>query len=236
MDEFVDRANGIKPGHRMSRPVLSPLQRAHAWLDLVFVDHGFLRLFYSNRHKVTDRLWRSAQPSPSGLRREKRRGIRTILCVRGGFPFRPWPLEQEACERLGLALHKVSIRAREAPYKTDLLALVDLLSKISYPVLVHCKSGADRSGFVAAVYLLAIEERSVDEAFAQLSLRFGHLRTSRAGILHEVIKAYRDEGAARGLDFKQWLETAYDRDAISARFKPRPFATAIVDQLLRREG
>nr|HML28556.1 tyrosine-protein phosphatase [Hyphomicrobium sp.] len=189
-----------------------------------------------NRHRVTERLWRSAQPSPNGLRREKRRGIQSVLCVRGGFPFRPWPLEQEACERLGLALHKVSIRGRDAPFKTELLALVDLLSAIQYPALVHCKSGADRSGFVAAVYLIAIEGRSADEALAQLSLRFGHLRTSRAGILCEVIKAYRDEGAARGLDFKKWVETIYDRDAVIARFQPRPFATAIVDQLLRREG
>lgn len=236
MDELVDRANGIAATGRVSRPMLTTGERARAWFDLVFVDHGILRLCYSNRHRVVSRLWRSAQPTPGGLRREKRRGIRTVLCVRGGFPFRPWPLEQEACERLGLDLHKVSIRGREAPFKEDLLALIDLFSSIEYPALVHCKSGADRSGFVAAVYLIAVEGRRADDAMAQLSLRFGHLRSSRAGILGEVIKAYRTDGEARGLDFRQWVETCYDRDAVTANFQPRPIATAIVDRLLRREG
>lgn len=236
MDELVDRANGIGTKGCVPRPVLTPAERVRAWLELVFVDHGLLRQFYPNRHQVDQWLWRSSQPTPGGLRRERRRGIRTVLCVRGGFPFRPWPLEQEACERAGLELHKVSIRGREAPYKDDLLALIDLLLSIEYPALVHCKSGADRSGFVAAVYLMAIRGRSADEALAQLSLRFGHLRSSRAGILGAVIKAYRDEGAARGLDFRRWVETCYDRDAVTARFQPRPFATAIVDRLLRREG
>ncbi len=236
MDELVDRKSGLRSGRMAYQRVLSPVERAHAWLDLLFADHGLLRLFYSNRHRVTERLWRSAQPTPHGLRREKRRGMRTIICVRGHFPFRPWPLEEEACRTLDLDLYKVHIRGREAPDKSELLALIDLLSSVEYPVLIHCKSGADRSGFVAAVYLLAIERRSAAEALAQLSLRYGHLRSSRAGILSEVITAYRDEGVARGLDFRQWVETSYDREAVIKRFRPRPFATAITDRLLRREG
>ncbi len=236
MDELVDRANGGINGRIAYQPALSRKERALAWLDLLFLDHGLLRLFYSNRHRVTERLWRSAQPTPHGLRREKRRGIRTILCVRGYSPFRPWPLEEEACRKLGLDLHRVHIRGRDAPKKSELLALIDLLSSVQYPVLVHCKSGADRSGFVASVYLLAIEGRSVEEALAQLSLRYGHLRSSRAGILREVLKAYRDDGAAHGLDFRQWVEAAYDRNAVIKGFRPRPFVTAIADQLLRREG
>jgi protein tyrosine/serine phosphatase len=185
---------------------------------------------------VTDRFWRSAQPTPGDLRREKRRGIRTILCIRGGFEFRPWALEEEACRELGLDLHRVSIRARVAPDKNNLLKLIDLLSSIEYPALIHCKSGADRTGFVAAVYLLAIERRSVDEALAQLRLRYGYLRSSRAGILREVIKTYRDEGVTAGLDFRQWVATGYDRYDVIKRFRPRPFASAIADQIFRREG
>ncbi len=236
MDELVDRTSSIRRSKLTARHKLSPLERARAWVDLILTDHGFLRLVYLNRHRVSDRVWRSAQPTPFGLRREKQRGIRTIVCVRGSFPFRPWPLEQEACERHDLDLYKMHIRGREAPEKSELLALVDLLETAEYPMLIHCKSGADRSGFVAAVYLLAIEGRPPAEALAQLSLWYGHLPSSRAGILREVIKAYRDEGAARGLDFRQWVETGYDRDAVIQRFKPRAFAIAITDVILRREG
>lgn len=236
MDNLVDSSTNIRTNRPESLPKLSPLQRTFAWLDLMVLDHGVLRFFYGNRHRVTSQLWRSAQPTPFDLHREKQRGIRTIICVRGSYPFRPWPLEVEACRELGLDLHKVNIRAREAPTTADLLSLMDLFSEIEYPALIHCKSGADRSGFVAAVYLLAVEGRTADEAMRQLSLRFGHLRTSRAGIVGEVIRAYRDDGEARGLGFRQWIETEYDRDDITRRFEPRRFASAIVDQILRREG
>jgi protein tyrosine/serine phosphatase len=213
----------------------TPAQRAHAWIDLLLFDHGVLRLFYRNRHKVTDRVWRSAQPAPADLKCEKARGVRSIVCVRNGYAFGSWPLEKEACERLELGLHKVNIRGRLAPSRAEMLELIDLLASIEYPALIHCKSGADRSGFVAAVYLLAVEGRSAGEAVKQLSWRYGHLRHSRAGILGEVIDAYRRGGGARGISFRQWIETEYDPHAIARGFKPKPIATAVADMLLRRE-
>jgi protein tyrosine phosphatase (PTP) superfamily phosphohydrolase (DUF442 family) len=225
----------ISRSGQTSSPLESPLRRACAWIDLLILDHGLLRLIYANRQRVTPRLWRSAQPTPGDLRREKARGLKTVICVRSGPTLASWPLEREACETLGLELHKVNIRGREAPRKGDLLALLDLFSEIEYPVLIHCKSGADRTGFICAVYLLAIEGRGPEEAAAQLSWRYGHLRRSRAGILGEVIDAYRRDGASRGVAFRQWVETGYDPQAIARAFRPRLFSTAIADFLLRRE-
>src|SRR5262245_19851343 len=220
---------------RMLTTLRSPFQRAYAWIDLLLVDHGLLRLIYANRHMVTPRVWRSAQPTPGDLRREKARGLKTVVCVRSGRGLPSWPLEREACKSLGLGLHRLNIRGRQAPRKSDLLALLDLFSTIDYPVLIHCKSGADRTGFICAVYLIAIEGRRPEEAAAQLSLYYGHLRNSRAGILDEVIDAYRREGAARGFTFRQWVETGYDPRAIASTFRPKPLATAFADAILRRE-
>jgi protein tyrosine/serine phosphatase len=219
-----------------SRSLKHRLRRAYAWIDVLFIDHGLLRLIYANRHMVTPRVWRSAQPTPRDLRREKARGLKTVICVRSGLACSSWPLEREACESLGLDLHRVNIRGREAPRKGDLLALLDLFSAIEYPALIHCKSGADRTGFIAAVYLMAIEGRGPEEASAQLSLRYGHVRRSRAGILGAVIDAYRREGAPRGVSFRQWVETGYDPQAIARAFRPSSLAMAISDLLLRREA
>ncbi len=126
---------------------------------------------------------------------------------------------KEACERLQLDLHKVSIRARQAPRKKALLELIDLLASLNYPVLIHCKSGADRTGFVTAVYLIAIERRPVNVALDQLALRFGHLRFSRAGILREVIEDFGRHRDAVGLDFRSWVETRYVADEVALRFR-----------------
>ncbi len=210
-------------------------RRAYAWTSLLLVDHGLLRLFYANRHMVTPTVWRSAQPTPGDLRREKARGLKTVVCVRSGFGLAAWPLEREACEALGLNLYTVNIRGRQAPPKSDLLALLDLFASIEYPVLIHCKSGADRTGFICAVYLMAIEGRDPKEASKQLSWYYGHWRSSRAGILDEVIDAYQREGAARGFTFRQWVETDYDPEAIARSFRSKPLATAFAEVLLRRE-
>jgi protein tyrosine/serine phosphatase len=159
-----------------------------------------------------------------------------VVCVRGGRAFGSWPLEKEACERLQLDLHKVAIRARQAPRKQDLLDLIDLLSSLSYPALIHCKSGADRTGFVAAVYLIAVEGRSLDEAKQQLSLRFGHLRYSRAGVLRQAIEAYGRDRGADSMDFRTWVDCLYDPDEVALRFRARSFAVAFTERLFRREG
>jgi protein tyrosine/serine phosphatase len=42
-------------------------------------------------------------------------------------------------------------------------------------VLIHCQSGADRTGLVAAIYEYAVAARPAEEAEEQLSLRYGHV-------------------------------------------------------------
>src|SRR5215813_11263953 len=98
------------PRKRVSSAIESPLRRAYAWIDLLLFDHGLIRLIYANRHMVTPRVWRSAQPTPRDLRWEKARGLKTVICVRSGRALGIWPLEREACETHGLDLHKVNIR------------------------------------------------------------------------------------------------------------------------------
>src|SRR5262245_64821121 len=124
------RQSGTARSGQMPRALESPLRRAYAWIDLLVFDHGLIRLIYRNRHMVTPRVWRSAQPTPGDLRREKARGLKTVVCVRSGRGLPSWPLEREACKSLGLGLHRLNIRGRQAPRKSDLLALLDLFSTI----------------------------------------------------------------------------------------------------------
>ncbi|MCA1953031.1 MAG: tyrosine-protein phosphatase [Hyphomicrobiales bacterium] len=220
---------------RWNRAIETPGERLRAWLDLLIVDHGVLRLFHLNRHRVGRRLWRSAQPSPRDIARLAREGLRTIVNLRGGRAHGAWQLEKDAAQRHGITIVDLVLRSREAPDRATLLALPDFFAGLAYPALAHCKSGADRAGLFAALYLLVVEKAEAARALRELSLRKGHFRYAQTGILDAFLEAYRDEGEARGKAFMDWVREDYDPEALKARFRPRPLASLVVDLVLRRE-
>ncbi len=217
------------------RPLTGRSQRVRAWLNMLFVDHGVLRLMYLNRHRVTQHFHRSAQPGPHDIDHFARDGIRTIVNLRGGRENGAWPLQREACERNGIALAEITLRSRAAPDKETLLALPDFFSGMAYPALAHCKSGADRAGLFAALYLLVHEGRPVAEAKAQLALKYGHVRLAKTGMLDAFLEAYEREGEARGLSFGAWVRDVYDPARVEAEFHAGFWSSLLVDRLLRRE-
>ncbi len=221
---------------RWDRPLATRWDRWRAWANMVFVDHGIFRLAYLNLHRVDDRLWRAAQPAPPQIARIARAaGLRTIVTLRGGREFGAWPLQKEAAERLGLALEEFTLRSRAAPDRETILALRDFFGRVAYPALVHCKSGADRAGFMAALYVLIVKHGTAAEALRQLSWRYGHFRFAKTGILDAFIELYRDEGEAKGIPFLDWVEHHYDQAALEARFRPGFWSNLIVDRVLNRE-
>jgi protein tyrosine/serine phosphatase len=220
---------------RWDQPITTRTSRIKAWANMLLVDHGLIRLAYLNRHQVSEKLWRSAQPSPGQIAWFARQGVRTIINLRGGREYGSWPLEKEACERHGIALVDFVLRSREAPDRESILALKDLLQGLDYPLLVHCKSGADRAGFFAALHALIVDGNSVAEARRHLSLRFGHYRFAKTGILDAFLDRYAVEGEAKGIPFLDWVETVYDPQALTDSFRPGFWSSLLADRLIRRE-
>lgn len=202
---------------------------------MLFMDHGLFRILYGNRGRVSEELWRSAQPSPGQVARFARAGGRTVVNLRGGREHGSWPLERDACARHGLRLVDFVLRSREAPDRDAILATAAFLETLEYPVLVHCKSGADRAGLFAALYLILRRGATVAEARGQLALRFGHFRHAKTGILDAFLDAYEREGEARGMRFADWAERIYDPVALARGFRPRLWSTLLADRLIRRE-
>jgi protein tyrosine/serine phosphatase len=220
---------------RWSRPLGGRFSRLAAWTNMILVDHGVFRLVYLNHHRVSDKLWRAGQPTPHQIAAFAAQGTRTIVNLRGGREHGGWPLEQEACKRHGIALVDFVVRSREAPDRNTILAAKDLFASLAYPAVVHCKSGADRAGFFAALYLIIHEGRSASEALRQLSLRFGHFRFAKTGILDAFLVRYRDEGEAKGIPFLEWVEHHYDPVALMRDFKPSFWSDFLVDRIMHRE-
>ncbi|GJD97176.1 hypothetical protein OCOJLMKI_4404 [Methylobacterium iners] len=221
---------------RFERPIQGPASRLMAWANMLLVDHGVFRLAYLNRHEIgRGGMWRSAQPTPHQLAWFRRQGVRTVISLRGGREHGSWPLQREACERQGLHLVEFVLRSREAPSRETILAAKDFFASVQYPAVMHCKSGADRAGLAAALYLILHEGRPVAEAMGQLSPRYGHFRFAKTGILDAFFERYRREGEAKGLDFLTWVETAYDPEALQREFRPSFWSELLVDRVMKRE-
>lgn len=220
---------------RWDRELAGPMARARAWTNMLFVDHGILRLLYPNRGRVSAELWRSSQPSPGQVAWFAKMGGKTIVNLRGGREHGSWPLERDACRRHHVKLAEFILRSREAPDRETLLGMAAFLDTLEYPVLVHCKSGADRAGLFAALFLILREGASVAAAREELSLRYGHFRQAKTGILDAFLDAYEREGETAGLSFETWVRDVYDPEALTRNFRARPWSSLLADGLLRRE-
>jgi protein tyrosine/serine phosphatase len=209
--------------------------RLLAWIDSLFIDHAVLRVLWANWGVVVPgAVYRSNHPTPARLSRARRRHrIASVVNLRGATRSGSDALSRERAARLGLAFIDVPLSSGRAPSRETLLALVAALRNAPRPILIHCKSGADRAGLAAAVCLL-LDGASADTALAQLSLRHGHLRRSRAGILDAVLLAYGRDGNGR-LPFDEWVAAEYDPAAVTATFKSGGIVSILQDWILRRE-
>lgn len=220
---------------RWDRPLGGPVDRAKAWAHMLFADHGIFRLVYANRARVTGELWRSSQPSPGQIARFAREGVRTVVNLRGGREHGSWPLERDACLRHGLTLVDLVLRSREAPSREALHEAARLFETLDYPAMVHCKSGADRAGLFAALYLILRHGKRVAEARGQLSPAYGHFRHAKTGILDAFLDAFERDGEARSLSLLEWTEQVYDPETLARGFRTRMWSTLLADRLIRRE-
>ncbi len=216
--------------------VQTPWQRCLAHFETLFIDKTLFSFLFLNKHRVTEKLWRSGQPHPFQIRGLAKAGIRTIINLRGERDCASYYLEEQACKRHGVALVNVTMESKRPPTREKIVELAQVFSTITYPALMHCKSGADRTGLAAALYLLIHDKRPVEEAQKQLSLRYGHLASSKTGVLDAFLAAYQEAAAQEGVAFLPWAQSAaYDRDAIIADHKPRRFMAWLCESLLGRE-
>ena len=158
--------------------------------------------YNGNFHTVTEgTLYRSAQLSRRELQAAIRdHGIRSILNLRGAHPGQSWYDDEIAASKeLDVAHYDYGLSARRVVTGKQIEEILEIVRAAPKPLLVHCKSGADRSGLVAALYRFADERRSADEADRQLSLVYGHFPylISKTGAMDDSFWAFVREAAAR---------------------------------------
>ncbi|MFT5743653.1 MAG: protein tyrosine/serine phosphatase [Paracoccaceae bacterium] len=204
-----------EPRHDLS----TPKGRRAAWWHFQLIDHAVIRHWWWNLHEIAPGVWRSNHPSPARLKHFKEMGIRSVISLRGNLKKSPMLIEEEACAALGLNLiYAGGFGSRMAPRKDAFANLKTAFLSAEQPFVFHCKSGADRTGMAAALYLIMIKGRPVEEAMEQLHWRHVHFKRSKAGVLDHVFRVYIAARDATGVSFEDWAAAAYDSDAVTDSF------------------
>ena len=194
------------------------------------------RLFGMNFHTVIPgRVYRGAQPTPRFLDElVKVHGVRTIINLRGcGLPFEWYLKESRKVQELGITLEDICFSALRLPSSLELRRLVEVLDRVEYPVYLHCRRGADRTGLAAVIVLLLQPGIELADAHKHLGLWYGHVSLGKTQVLDQFFALYEEWLAKHGYrhepaNFRRWLLDEYRGGWCSAEmeeFTPLQSAT-----------
>ena len=147
-----------------------------------------------NFHKVSDRLYRGAQPRAGGVKKLAEIGIKTIINLRGADELTR--AEEAEAKAAGLSYFNISMPGLSRPTDEQIarvMAIID--AEASSPVFIHCKRGSDRTGTVVALYRISHHDWTADQAMKEAK-RHG-MSWMEFGMKDYVSDYYRDRNAAK---------------------------------------
>ncbi len=168
------------------------------------------------RTVIPGRVYRSAQPHTNTLAYLARRhGVRTVLNLRGCAPPLGWyQAETRDTVALDLDQEDFTFSASRMPSPVSIRHLIDVLDRATYPIVLHCYQGVDRTGLAAACVLLLQTDTPLPQARRQMSLQTGHVALGRTRYIGRFFDAYERWLADLGLShspavFRVWATKHY---------------------------
>ncbi len=118
-----------------------------------------------NFGKVSESLYRGAQPDVVGMQNLKRLGIKSIICLRS--PGKAWTVERSQAEAHGIVHTNIPMSGVRRPKDAEVRHVLALIEKLPAPVFIHCQHGCDRTGTIIACYRIQHDKWSSDEALRE---------------------------------------------------------------------
>ena len=121
-----------------------------------------------NAGKISEVLYRGAQPREVGLSELKILGINTIVDLRGEDREKTsW--ERQRAEALGMRFVQIPVSGWSPPTDEQLVQFLSILrDSPGHKIFVHCHFGEDRTGVFIAAYRIASEKWTADQAIKEM--------------------------------------------------------------------
>lgn len=116
-----------------------------------------------NLHKVSEDLYRGAQPTAEGMKQLEKLGVKTVINLRSIRS------DSDEIKDTGLAYEHINMTTLNTE-DNDVARFLQIVTDSNRtPVFVHCKHGADRTGTVCAIYRITIQGWSKNEAIEEMT-------------------------------------------------------------------
>jgi tyrosine-protein phosphatase SIW14 len=137
-----------------------------------------------NAGKITDLLYRGAQPDEQGLSELKKMGITTVIDLRGEDRKKvEW--ERTRAESLGMRFVHIPVSGWSPPTNEQVVEFLSLFrNNPSQKKFVHCRFGNDRTGIFVATYRMTLENWPAEQALKEMYF-FGF-----NGFWHPAMKSF----------------------------------------------
>ncbi len=161
------------------------------------------------------RVFRAAQPTSQLSTLIQDYHLASILNLRGGSSKDRWyTAEVRTAEANGVAFFDFPMNATSRPSRRELLTLIEFFDHCEYPLLIHCKAGADRTGLASAVYRMIRLNEPPREAIRAFTIYHGHVPLFGTAHLHEPLDEYAQWLDSRGLEhtperFREWVKKEF---------------------------
>ena len=116
-----------------------------------------------NLHRVSESLYRGAQPTAQGMEQLHKLGIKTIVNLRS------FHSDRNEIGTLPLAYEHITMKTWHAEDKEVVRFLQIVTDESRTPVFVHCQRGADRTGTMCALYRVVVEGWTKEQAIAEMT-------------------------------------------------------------------
>ncbi len=116
-----------------------------------------------NLYKVSDNLYRSAQPTSLGMQNLRNLEISTVVNLRA------FHSDGDGIKDLSLNQEHIFMKAWH-PEREDVIHFLRIVTDPKRtPVLVHCQHGADRTGTMCAMYRIVVQGWTKEEAVREMT-------------------------------------------------------------------